>query len=391
MYSSQNIKGINIGGWFMMEGYILGGRNIPEVEFKERFKNCYGQESLREFENLFRNNFIREEDFKNIASTGANAVRVPFSYKLIEAMPGVYEKDGLDYLERMLSWAEKFKLGVILDLHSACGSQNIDWHSDSRGEALFWQKKEYQKRTYGLWERLATRFREKGALLGYDILNEPVPAQAQRSSKSLKKFYKNVIRIIRSIDRKHFIFLEGDNYGQRIDFLKDLIQEGIVISIHTYQPVNFTFNFTPSFRFPGKIDGDLWNGLTIYRSLEPYWRFAKKNKVRIFVGEFGINWRAGRRGELNWLRNILKAFEDFDFDYAYWTYKAVANRVYPDGLYQYIQNSQYIKREGPIYGWENYFLFWGREKKKIVDFWRTKNFTPNTKLISTLKRFFKNN
>ena len=34
----ERLKGVNIGGWLLMEGYLLGGRNIPEQEFKDRFK-----------------------------------------------------------------------------------------------------------------------------------------------------------------------------------------------------------------------------------------------------------------------------------------------------------------------------------------------------------------
>ncbi len=107
------------------------------------------------------------------------------------------------------------------------------------------------------------------------------------------------------------------------------------------------------------------------------------------MGEFGINWRGGFWGALNWLEDTLKVFDEFGFSYTYWTYKAVLGYVFPDGLYQHIQNSKYILREGPVYGWENYIINFQKEKNKIVDFWQTKNFAPNNAIISKLKEHFK--
>ncbi|UCG35012.1 MAG: cellulase family glycosylhydrolase [Candidatus Omnitrophota bacterium] len=380
------IKGVNLGGWLLMEGYILGGPNTPEQVFKKRFAKVCGQRALGEFERIFRDNFIREEDFKIIAHIGANTVRVPFNFRLIEKAPFCYSNTGLLYLERALNWAEKYNLKVILDLHAAPGAQNCDWHGDSAGRALLWERRSYQDRTYVLWEKIVDRFKDKSALLGYDILNEPV--LGKKSTTILKRFYKEAIKRIRAIDKNHLIFIEGDNWAQRIDFLKDLIADKISVSTHTYQPLSYAFNFTPFLKFPGRIDGVLWDEGRIYRYLEHYYKFSSKYKVRIFVGEFGINWRGGFWGELNWIKAILKAFKDFGFDYTYWTYKAVAQNCFPDGLYQYISDSEYINRPGPEYGWDNYFSLWGNKKQGLAQFLRTKNCTPNKKIISVLRNSF---
>lgn len=369
------IKGINLGGWLLMEGYMLGGRNIPESEFKEKFKKLYGYKGLKEFECLFRDNFIREDDLKNVALMGANSIRVPFNYRLIETKPFFYFEEGFSYLEKILLWAQKYNLGVILDMHAAPGAQNCDWHSDSRGNALFWEKEQYRKRSCAIWEMIADRFKGMDSLLGYDILNEPV--LGKKSIDILKRFYRKAIKQIRAIDKKRLIFLEGDMWAQHIGFLKDLIDENICISIHAYAPFNYTCNLNPFYKFPGRIDAAIWDQDKVYKYIEPYFKFSLKNKVKIYVGEFGINWRGGLWGELKWLESILRMFYEFDFGYTYWTYKAIANNVYPDGLYQYIPNNKYIKREGPIYGWESYFTFWKKERQKIVHFWQTKNFTPN--------------
>jgi hypothetical protein len=85
----------------------------------------------------------------------------------------------------------------------------------------------------------------------------------------------------------------------------------------------------------------------------------------------------------------MKAYDKAGFDYTYWTYKAVAGATFPDGIYQYLGNNAYVRREGPVYGFENYIKLWKTEKNKIVDFWRTANYTPNRQIISVLKKHFK--
>jgi len=379
----MKLKGVNLGSWLLMEGYILGGRNIAESIFKQNFKKANGAAALCEFERLFRDNFIKEEDFKNIAQMGANCIRLPFNYRLIVNN----HLDGLMYLKKAFNFANKYSLGIILDLHAAPGAQNCDWHSDSSGCAMFWEKEKFRKEALNIWDELVSKFKDEPSLIGFDIINEPV--LEEKSTDILAEFYKEAIKRIKAIDKKHTIFLEGSLWAQRIDFLKDLIEENVSISIHTYQPLDFTFNFVPFYKFPGKISNEQWDKEKLEKYLEPYFLFSKNNKVPIFVGEFGINWRGGFWGELNWLENILETFDKFGFSYTYWTYKAVSGYVSPDGLYQYLQNGKYVAREGPVYGWENYITNFKKEKNKIVDFWQTKNFTPNNTIISKLKEHFK--
>ena len=170
----MEIKGVNLGSWLLMEGYILGGKNIPESLFKKRFMSIYGAKELKKFEDSFRKNFIVKDDFKKIAQMGAKCIRVPFNYRLLETRPYGYSEEGFKHLDRVFSWADEFGLGVILDLHAAQGAQNCDWHADSSGQAFLWQDKKYRERVLCLWERIADRFKEEPSLVGYDVLNEPV-------------------------------------------------------------------------------------------------------------------------------------------------------------------------------------------------------------------------
>ena len=99
------LKGINFGGWLLMEGYILGGRNIPESEFKKNFSRIYGVEELKRFEHAFRKNFITHQDFMKVKKWGFNCVRIPFHYKIFEEKPFKYKDEGI----KILDWIVKMR------------------------------------------------------------------------------------------------------------------------------------------------------------------------------------------------------------------------------------------------------------------------------------------
>lgn len=380
------IRGVNLGGWLMMEGYILHGRNIAESVYKAEFEKTNGRKALADFEDSFRDNFITEADFRNMALWGMNAARIPFNHKLVETAPNKYNEKGLSYLDKAFSWGKKHGVKIILDLHAAPGAQNCDWHGDCAGRALFWERKRYRDRALTIWEMLSDRYKNEEALLGYDVLNEPVLNGL--SEKLLYDFYRLAVKAIKAVDNRHTIYLEGSSWAQKIDFLAGLSDDNISISIHYYRPLSYCFNYTPFHSFPGMNENICWDEKTIARSLKPYYSFSKKNKVKIFAGEFGINWRDNEYGELRWLDAVLRTFEDYGFDYTYWTYKAVANSHFPDGLYQSIPNSDFIRREGPLYGWENYIGMWKDRKSEIIRSWRTANYTPNKKILCKLKKYF---
>lgn len=372
------LRGINLGGWLMMEGYILGGRNIPEQRFKREFAKKLGREELEKFEQSFRTNFIQKSDIKRLKNLGINCLRLPFNFRLIK-------EQGLEYLDELISWCREYEIYAILDMHAAPGAQNADWHSDSNGQALLWEKKEYREQTLKLWQLLASHYKDEPTIAGYDILNEPVIKDVRR----LKKFYNQAIEAIRQVDKKHIIFLEGSLWAQNIDFLGEPIGENIAYSIHFYQPLDFSFNFRPDFSYPGRINGQYWNKKKIRSYLKHYYEKAKEWKVPIYVGEFGINYRRGCSGELEYLKNTLEIFEEFGFHWAYWTYKAVCNRIYPDGIYQYFENPPWVNRAGLIQGWETFSCLWKKKKKEIVSSWRTESFKKNKEITSPLMNFLK--
>ena len=374
------LRGINIGGWLMMEGYILGGRNIPESVFKAELAKRYGKKFVLEFSRKFRSSFIRADDIARIKKLGFNCVRLPFNYRLLK------EPGGLAYLRKIVRLFAKEKIYVILDMHAVPGSQNDQWHSDSAGKAMFWKEQKYRKKYLALWERLAEIFKNEKWIAGYDIMNEPVTKKV----KLLKGVYQQTVDIIRSVGDPHIIFLEGNNWGMDLDFLEEIKGDNLAISAHFYQPIEFTFRWLPDTKYPGTILGKKWNKKELREIIKKCANLAKKVKRPLLVGEFGVASRCACCGrEFQWVNDVVDLFEEFGVHWTYWTYKAVRKMSLPDGLFQLTDSTGIIGNEADISGVENFYKILGWRRNEFYRIWKTKNFKLNQFLYDTLKEYLK--
>lgn len=375
------LKGVNLGGWLMMEGYLLHAPNRPEQRFRREFAAAMGKKALDDFDRSFRENFITEKDIAGIRRLGFNCVRVPFHYRVVEKAPYVYGAEGLSYLDRIMRWAKKYKIWVILDLHAAPGAQNHDWHSDSAGQARLWRSKTYQERTFALWEFVAGRYKNEEGVAGYDLLNESVVGDP----RPLNGFYKALIKRIRAVDKNHILFVEGNRWATDIECLEEFDDDNYALSIHSYEPSEFTFNLVPQLVYPYKEKGRACSKAALKEHLSRYAHLSQERRLPIFAGEFGVNYRGGNYGEGRWLADMLECFKDFGFHWTYWTYKAVKNSCFPDGLFSYYENPKWVNRQGPVSGWDTYKSCWRQCRKEMIRSWRTDQFKVNRNILKVLQ------
>lgn len=75
--------------------------------------------------------------------------------------PRVLKTEGFKHLDRVIDICSKHGIYTILDLHTAPGGQNTDWHSDAGTHiANFWVHKDFQDRAVWLWEELAKHYKD---------------------------------------------------------------------------------------------------------------------------------------------------------------------------------------------------------------------------------------
>ena len=148
-----------------------------------------------------------------MASHGINSVRIPVGYFHVLAgfphesarslLSGTdYEKYAAVYqgawsrIERAIQTARKYKIGVLVDLHSAPGGQNADGHSGmSTGKVKFWDgfsAGKNQRKTIDILVALASALGEHENVVGLELLNEP------QNNSNLEAWYQKAVHEIRT-------------------------------------------------------------------------------------------------------------------------------------------------------------------------------------------------
>ncbi len=313
------MHGVNLGGWLSQCDHT-----------KERYDN-----------------FIKEEDIEVIKNWGLDHIRVPIDYDLVEDNEGNYKEDGFAYLDKVLDWAEKYGLNMILDLHKTFGFS----FDDGEAETGFFENASYQERFYKLWEEFAKRYGKYSDRLCFEILNEVTEKEYcdiwnEISTKCIKR--------IRAIAPDIKILL-GGYYNNSIEALKDLalpVDENIVYNFHCYEPLVFTHQggywvagMDTNFRMPfdvtyGKyneyteqnlaryaadfsdFDPDKVMGVEYFENLvSEAVRVAEERNVALYCGEYGVINLATAEDTMKWYKMICSVFEKHGIGRAAWSYK----------------------------------------------------------------------
>lgn len=229
-------RGIGIGSWLNLEHFMVG-IPTPDNQIRAAIKQCFGEEISYQFFDSFIRSFITEKDFIFLKECGVNIVRVPFNYRLFidDEDPYNYKKEGFAYLDYLMNLCEKYEIYLLLDLHTVPGGQNPDWHSDNNtGIPQFWHYKVFRDQILFLWKYIARHYVNQEYLLGYDVLNEPYLIDAP---DILNDFYHDIITAIRTEDKNHIIFLEGDHFAMNFDCIHDITDTNTALTFHYYPTV----------------------------------------------------------------------------------------------------------------------------------------------------------
>lgn len=284
------LRGINLGNWLEPEGYMFhfdGGPQSPR-EIEDLTRELIGVWEADEFWKKWRAGYITEGDIDRIKAMGFNSVRVPIHWKLFEGNG----PEGLELLDRLVQWARKDGIYIILDMHCAPGGQtgtNID---DSYGYPWLYSSKTAQLALVGLWGRIAEHYRNEPIILGYDLLNEPIPhfPALQRYNKDLEPIYKMLAAQIRAVDRNHVLILGGAQWDSNFKVFGPPFDKNVVYTFHKY-----------------------WTA-TDTGVIQEYLDFRDKYHVPIWLGESGEN-------KDEWIGEFVKTLEANHVGWCFWPYK----------------------------------------------------------------------
>jgi endoglucanase len=294
----RRLRGVNLGGWLLWEGWIWGGGFRSETDLMARFAEVVGAEEANAFRRQVWDRFVTDDDFAKIAEAGFDSVRIPFNFRLLEDSSGADRAEGWAVLDRAIASARAHGLVVLLDLHAAPGGQSRYFMADPEGVPL-WDDAAARARTVALWARIAGRYSRETAVAGYDLLNEPIP----RTGDDLATLDRDIVAAIRRVDPDHLVIVEGANFAHDFRMFGCPLDANQAYSFHLYT----------------------WFGEDVRAPLAMWSRLPLTQAVPLWCGEFGEN-------DAPKIARTVAAFGDPSFaihgGWAFWTWKKVVNH-YP--------------------------------------------------------------
>jgi len=287
------IKGINLGNWLMPEGYMFKFEVAKSPrQIYLAFDRLLGPERARAFWRQFRDTYITQDDIAFIKSVGFNTVRIPLHYRLFMDADGEITGEGWLLLDRVVGWVRDAGLLAIVDLHAAPGGQTGINHDDGPGYPLMFYVPRDRLLTVKLWRAIARRYAGNPAILGYDILNEPIAPYHDVATLNprLEPFYKDVTAAIREVDPGRVVILAGGQWSSSFDMFGTPFADNLAYTYHSF-----------------------WAS-TQRDSIQRHLNFAARHDVPLFLGE---------TGELTdeWNARFRKLHETHGIGWSFWTYK----------------------------------------------------------------------
>ena len=291
------IKGINLGNWLVPEGYMFKfTRARAPTEIEAVIEALIGPQDAARFWTKFRDVYVAKDDIAFIKAAGFNTVRVPLHWRLF-VKPGTsggdeFDGPGWPLLDRLVEWSRAAGLRVILDLHAAPGGQTGVNHDDGPGFPLVFYVPRYRDLTIELWRRLALHYRDETAILGYDLLNEPISPYNDEAylNPRLEPLYREIVAAIRSVDSRHAVILAGAQWSTSFAAFSRPFGDNAIYSYHKFWA-------TPT-----------------RDAVQSYVDFSNRWNVPLLIGETG-------EGSYEWNEKFRLLNEKLGIGWCFWPYK----------------------------------------------------------------------
>ncbi|PYC73579.1 endoglycoceramidase [Streptomyces tateyamensis] len=304
--------------------------------------------------NLDKYDETTEADVRAVAAHGFTLLRVAVTWSRLEPARGHYDAAELAKLNRVLDWADRYRLLALVDLHQdvygpAFGSDGIPaWATRDDGlpfvpdpanwfngyfqpavQAAFrhlYDDPDLRRDQAAFYTRLVRELRGHRSLLGYDLFNEPFgpvdgdpsdPAvlaacAAQLEQGRLAAMYQRLIAAVRQADQRSWLFVEPTV----------LVGQGVPTQLPGFadpRPGGARIGYAPHFYDTAVENGADWDPadgfVTAYTTAIA--AYPRAHRMPLLVGEWGPpNSRTPGNAEL--VRRQVAAMAGFAAGWTMW-------------------------------------------------------------------------
>jgi endoglycosylceramidase len=292
--SGSDLQWLHVDGHFIVREdnarMILRGANVPPLASSSTPLARYGA-------------------FIDVAkSMGYNVIRLPVLWAQLEPSPGMFIRTYLDSIKKIVDLAGEKNMYVVVDMHQFKMDGFPQWvlpktKSSDEASAGFWRSFASQQELVKAWKALAAVLKDRNAVAGYDLLNEPYGGTMtwQDFAPILNEFYSVLIPEIQNVDAKHIIFFEPT--------------EGVcILGQHiALRPSGMNLAFSPHFYVSGPTDYLNNVANQVYNLAVRAWN------IPLWIGEFGgSRVDVGNSDSLHSLGVLLDLFDRYCLGWAFW-------------------------------------------------------------------------
>ncbi|PRP87384.1 putative LRR receptor-like serine/threonine-protein kinase [Planoprotostelium fungivorum] len=222
---SVPVRASSLYGWFVVDSTLT-----PELWTENNctpsaapgtwlLQKCLGNKADGVFQRHWAQ-FVDESDFEKMAMLGLNSVRIPLGWWNIfdsngggmGGCPGVnpstFSQGSLHYLDLAFRWAEKWDLGIILDMHAAPGGQNAGEGASSPNIGAYYFSP-YESNIYCMTHSLESYMYKYGShpnFIGISVIDNPDGANANLNNYI--QYYQAAYGIVRKYSNDSFVVID---------------------------------------------------------------------------------------------------------------------------------------------------------------------------------------
>lgn len=285
-----------------------------------------------------------QDNFQRLAEWGANYVNLSHPGIFTENPPYKLDERVAKHLDSLIAAAEKANLFVVVSFRTGPGRNEQALSGEPRqSDHPVWQTKAAQDAWVAMWKAAARRYRNKPAVVGFDLMVEPNANGAIFKLYEPEPFFakygdtlynwnplaQRIGKAIRTLDPETPILVGAMNWSS-VSWLSTLPKftfGNVVYLAHHYEPFVYTHQQAPFSRtYPGTFDAN-YDGVNdrvdktfVKKLLQPLVDFRDSRKAVVAVNEFGLSrWQPGAD---RYLKEMYEIFEEWGISTALWEWQS---------------------------------------------------------------------
>lgn len=256
---------------------------------------------------------LKADYFKSIRDAGFQSVRLPvrWSAHAGKSAPFIIDAKFAERVDWAIDRALENKLNIIINVHHY-GEMDSD-------------PDKHLPRLIGIWEQIAARYKNRPASVYFELLNEP---HDKLTEAEWNAAFPQILSVVRRSNPTRAVLIGPGQWNSvggldKLQLPKE--DRNLILSIHCYDPFEFTHQGAPWVQGADKWKERKWTGSdeeqkALRAKFDKAAAWAKTNARPVFLGEFGAYQKADMESRARWTRFMVEEAERHGFSWAYWEF-----------------------------------------------------------------------